>query len=100
MAQKRQLERDLSHARVTDFQDAPTDQVGVGSIVELRSPDGTSSRYTVLGAWDGDPVNHVISYKTPLGASLLGKKPGDTVKVKSATAEEDHVIAGISRYVG
>ena len=40
-------------------------------------------RYTVLGLWDGDPDHHIISYKTPLGLALLGKKPGDHVKVKS-----------------
>ncbi len=45
MAHKTQLERDLSRARVTDFKDALTDQVGVGSIVELR--DQTGSRHAL-----------------------------------------------------
>jgi transcription elongation factor GreA len=100
MAQKSQLERDLGRARITDFTDASTDQISVGSVVELR--EGATDKaigYTVLGLWDGDPENHIISYKTPLGLALLGKKPGDHVKVKSGGAEHDYSVTGISRYV-
>ena len=99
MAQKSQLERELQRARVTDFKDAPTDQVGIGSIIELRHEDGTATRYTVLGAWDGDPANHIISYKTPLGAALLGRKVGETVRVKTTGAEEAHTVVSVNRYV-
>jgi transcription elongation factor GreA len=98
MSHKRQLERELAHARITDFKDASVDQVSVGSVVEVRIPDGTTSRYTILGVWDGDPEHHVISYKTPLGAALMGKRPGETVKVKSGTTEESYSLVSIARY--
>lgn len=99
MAQKTNLEKDLGRARVTDFKDATTDQVGVGTIVEVKaSATGTAATYTILGAWDGDPDNHIISYKTAFGAALLGKKPGDVVKVKSGGTEEDYTIVNITRY--
>jgi transcription elongation factor GreA len=98
MAQKSQLERELARARVTDFKDAAADQVGVGTIVEVRTPAGSATKYTILGAWDGDPEQQVISYKTPLGAALLGKRPGDTVKVKTGTTEESYSILSIARY--
>jgi transcription elongation factor GreA len=99
MAQKSQLERDLARARVTDFKEATADLVGVGSIVEVRAPDGTQVRYTLLGAWDGDPENHILSYKTPLGAALLGKKAGDSVKLKTGGAEETYTILSLARHV-
>ncbi len=99
MAQKSQLERDLARARVTDFKEASTDQVGAGTIVEVRNvANGNTTTYSILGAWDGDPDKHIISYKTALGAALLGKKPGDTVKVKAGGAEEEYTILSISRY--
>lgn len=98
MAQKKLLERELSHARVTDFKDAPADQVGVGSIVDLRDQAGAPLRYTILGAWDGDPDNHVISYKTPLGSALLSRKIGDSVKVKTGATEETYTVVAIARY--
>jgi transcription elongation factor GreA len=99
MAQKSQLERDLSRARVTDFKDASVDQVGVGTVVEVKNnTTGNTTTYTILGAWDGDPDKHIISYKTPLGGALLGRKPGDAVKVKAGGAEEDYTIVNITRY--
>jgi transcription elongation factor GreA len=98
MAQKSQLERELARARVTDFKDAASDQVGVGTVVEVRPPSGGATKYTILGAWDGDPEQQIISYKTPLGAALLGKRPGDTVKVKTGAAEESYSIISVSRF--
>jgi len=100
MAQKSQLERELGHARITDFKDASTDQVTVGSVVEVKvGGSGKVANYTLLGAWDSDPTNNVIAYKTPLGLALLSKKSGDTVKVKIGTSEESYTISGIKRYV-
>ncbi|MFM8618912.1 MAG: GreA/GreB family elongation factor [Opitutaceae bacterium] len=99
MAQKAQLERDLARARVTDFKDASVDQVGVGAVVEVRNAaSGAATTYTILGAWDGDPDRHIISYKTALGAALVGRKVGDAVKVKSGAAEEEYSVVKISRY--
>jgi transcription elongation factor GreA len=98
MAQKSQLERELARARITDFKDATTEQVSVGSIVEVRVPDGTTSKYTILGVWDGDPDQNIISYKTPLGAALIGKRSGETVKVKMGSSEDSYSIVSISKY--
>jgi transcription elongation GreA/GreB family factor len=98
MSHKGQLERELARARITDFKDATAEQVSVGSIVEVRIPDGGTTRYTILGVWDGDPEHHVISYKTPLGSALIGKKAGETVKVKTGAAEESYSIVSIARY--
>jgi transcription elongation factor GreA len=100
MAQKSQLERELGRARITDFKDAATDSVTVGCVVEVKAGGtGKTASYTMLGAWDSDPTNNVIAYKTPLGLALLSKKIGDTVKVKIGASEESYTITGIARYV-
>jgi transcription elongation factor GreA len=99
MAQKTNLEKDLGRARVTDFKEASTAQVSAGTIVTVKSgAGGKTTTYTILGAWDGDPDNNVISYKTALGAALLGKKQGEVVKVKTGTTDEDYSIVSIARY--
>lgn len=98
MAQKTLLEKDLGRARVTDFKDASADQVGVGTVVNVKHSGGSATTYTILGAWDGDPDNNVISYKTAFGAALLGKKPGDVVKVKTGGSEDEYTVVSISRY--
>lgn len=100
MAQKSQLERDLARARVSDFKDATTEMVGVGTVVEVKNNvSGAATTYTILGAWDGDPDRHVISYKTAFGAALVGKKKSDVVKVKAGATEEEYTVVSIRRYV-
>jgi len=100
MAQKTLLERDLGRARVTDFSEASSEQVSAGTVVELRNVASSAlSTYTILGAWDGDPDNNIISYKTVLGAALLGKRAGEAVKVKTGASEENYVIVAIHRHV-
>ncbi|MEN9635839.1 MAG: hypothetical protein RL077_4243 [Verrucomicrobiota bacterium] len=99
MAQKTLLERDLGRARVSDFKDASIDHVSAGTIVEVRKVSSRqSSTYSILGAWDGDPDKNIISYKTALGAALLGKKAGETVKVKLGGADEEYTIVSIARF--
>ncbi len=99
MGQKTQLERDLARARITDFAEATTEQVSVGTIVDLRDvTNGRAVRYTLLGAWDSDPDNHILAYKTPLGQALLGKKVGEHVKIKIAGASHEYQVAGITRF--
>ena len=100
MAQKGQLEKELGRARINDFKEASIDQVSVGTVVDVRNlTGGKTSRYTLLGAWDSNPDKNVISYKTPLGLALLGKKPGDQVKVKIGGTEESYEIVSLTRYV-
>ena len=89
MRRKSELEQMLHRARGTDFSSADTSQVSIGTIVTLREVDsGQEESYTVLGAWDGDPERHIISYQTAIGQSLLGKKTGDRV-----TMNTDHGTA-------
>ena len=81
LSRKEQLEMDLARAQITDFSDAPSDVIGIGTVVELlqRSNDRITS-YSILGAWDSDPENSILSYETPLGYALLSKRIGETVK--------------------
>ena len=89
MRRKSELEQMLHRARGTDFSNPDTTQVSIGTVVRLR--DVASSKeesFTILGAWDGDPERHIISYQTAIGQALLGKKPGERV-----TLNTDHGMA-------
>lgn len=100
LARKNELEVDLSRARVTDFTEATEDNVGIGSVVELKEGSSGKSRlYSILGAWDSDPENNVLSYKTPLAQALLGKESGAKVTTEIGGNEEDWKVLKISRWV-
>ena len=99
-ARRANLDRDLARARITDFSDATTDSVSVGTVVDLeQGTTGKTHRYAILGAWDSDPDNNVISYKTPLGKSLLSHSPGETVNIEIAGEHEKWTIKKIERWL-
>lgn len=99
LARKALLENELARAHVTDFKDAPLDTVGIGSTVELEDSEGKSHRYSFLGAWDSAPEKNILSYKTPLAQSLLGKHVGDKVRTQIEANVEEWTVRKISRWV-
>lgn len=100
LARQSELQTDLMRAKPTDFTDAPSDAVGIGSNVTLSDTNsGESQKYTILGAWDSDPDNNVLSYLTPLGQKLLGKKVDDLVETEVEGTVTNWKIEGLSRWV-
>jgi transcription elongation GreA/GreB family factor len=89
-----EMERDLSLARGTDFSNVDTSQVSIGSVVTLRENQG-SSRYTILGAWDGEPEKGIVSYLSALAKALLGHKVGDKLDVPTEHGDRAVVIESI-----
>jgi transcription elongation GreA/GreB family factor len=75
---KDQLEREVGLARGTDFAGAPTEKVGIGTIVDFKYLDDSSEEtYTILGAWDGDIEKNIVSYLSEIAKALIGKAPGE-----------------------
>lgn len=100
LARRANLERDLERARVTDFTDATIDNISIGTVVELeQGTTGKTHTYAILGAWDSDPENDIISYKTPLGQNLLSHSPGETINIEIAGVQEAWTIKSIKRWV-
>lgn len=99
LARKGLIESELERARVTDFTDTPTDKVGVGSVVELAPAGGAPVFFTILGAWDSNPEENILSYKTPLAQKLIGKKAGETVETVVDGNKETWTIKSMSRWV-
>lgn len=79
-ARRAQLQRDISRAEVVDFAMAPTDVVGIGSVVTLEKDGKGRETCYIRGAWDSDPDKNIYSYKTPLAQALLERRVGDVVE--------------------
>ncbi len=71
-------ERELRNARGADFANAPTDKVGIGTVVDVEDQSsGEKETFTILGAWDGDLEKNIISYLSESAKSLIGKTVGE-----------------------
>jgi len=82
MRRKSELEAALHRARGTSFENPDTTQVSIGTVVTVREKtSGKEETYTILGAWDSDPDQGIISYQTAIGQALLGHRVGETVTI-------------------
>jgi transcription elongation GreA/GreB family factor len=88
---KAEMERDLGLARGTDFANPDLTQVSIGTTVTLTEVgDGRIDVYHILGAWDSNPDQNIISYKAAIAQALLGRKVGEQVEVP--TEHGDRVV--------
>ena len=84
MRRKADLEQMLHDARGTSFENPDTSRVSIGTIVTLRNAETNNEEtYTILGAWDGDPDRHIISYQTAIGQALLGHEVAETISLNT-----------------
>jgi transcription elongation GreA/GreB family factor len=99
MRRKAELEQMLARARGSNFENPDTTQVSIGTKVTLR--DATTDEtldYIILGAWDSEPENRILSYQTAIGQTLLGKKLGDKVELPSESTGHQVEIIEIETY--
>jgi transcription elongation factor GreA len=96
MRRKTELEQMLHNARGTSFENPDTSRVSIGTIVTLRDEETKKEEtYTILGAWDGDPDRHIISYQTAIGQALLGREIGETVSLNTEHSTAQFTIVSI-----
>ncbi len=96
MRRKSELEQMLHRARGTDFSNADTSQVSIGTTAILRDVESAQEEpYTILGAWDGDPDRHIISYQTAIGQALLGKRRGERVTLNTDHGSATYEVVAI-----
>jgi len=99
MRRKADLETELVRARGTDFSGARTDIASVGTVVHATDlATSQPERFTLLGAWDSDPDNDIVSYLSPVAQALLGHKVGDEVEFEVHGVVHRHRLDSIEPY--
>ncbi|MDQ3849534.1 MAG: transcription elongation factor GreA [Actinomycetota bacterium] len=75
------LEERLRSATVIEASDVSTDQVQVGSVVNVKNEDtGESQKFTIVGSSEAKPPQR-LSNESPVGKALMGHKRNDVVDV-------------------
>ena len=91
------LQRRLKHVAVVDGKEQRKDRVFFGATVEVEDEDtGESLSFRIVGVDESDPKHGRISWQSPVGKALLGKKLGDSVKVKWHAGSRELTITEIS----
>jgi len=72
------------------------DDVSIGSTVLVAKADSLDAiRYLLVGSEEADPAKSKISYDSPLGRALLGRKKGEEIKVTAPKGEVKYKILDI-----
>lgn len=72
------LQEELNRATVFDPTTSTTAVVSFATIVTLHNNETNSDEtYTILGPWESDPENNIISYMSPFGNAIMDKKVND-----------------------
>lgn len=69
-------------------------KIVIGSRVRIHL-DGDDHDFHIVGTTEADPGNGRISYKSPLGQALMGKKIGDKVAVEAPVGKLIYCILEI-----
>jgi transcription elongation factor GreA len=77
-----QLQSLIQNAELIDEDGAhKSRRVILGSTVNVKSDDGKSQQFTIVGPAEADPRDGKISNESPVGRALIGKGVNDEIEV-------------------
>lgn len=77
------LQEEIDRAQIFDPTTITTARVSFGTTVTLKNDKtNENEEYTILGPWESDPDNKIISYMSPFGNAILNSKEGDSLSFK------------------
>jgi transcription elongation factor GreA len=86
------LEDRLSRAMVIDPTTLSGDKVLFGATVTLVDEDKKKVKYQLVGQTEADAKVGRISYNSPLGRALIGRRVGEEVEVSTPSGERYYAI--------
>ena len=92
-----QLEDLIARAEVINVPSLTGDNIKFGATVDFLDLDtDAKSHYTIVGDYEADINAKKISISSPIAKSLIGKKPGDIVEVKTPTGIKELEVLKVS----
>ncbi len=84
-----EMEQMIRYAKIIQI-DEKSNTIRLGHTVTfLEEATGIEETYKIVGSAEANPFEFKISNESPVAQALLGKEPGDVVKVSLPTGPED-----------
>lgn len=91
------LRKRLDKAEVVDPARQPKrDQVFFGATVTYAREDDSEVTVTIVGQEEADAAHGLISWVSPVARALLGKRVGDTARLRKPGADEEIEVTAIA----
>lgn len=93
-----ELQMTIENAIIVDDDSISTEEIGVGSIIEIKRVDGTQvEKLQIVGTNESDPLNGKISDESPIGKAALRKKVGEFFMVDAPAGTIQFEVLSISK---
>ena len=92
------LETTLAHAKVIEAKDLPNDKIYILSRVKLKDlKTGREFEYLLVSPEESDFEANKVSVTSPIGKSLLGRKPGESLEITVPAGTLHYKILDVTR---
>ncbi len=93
-----EMENTLANAEIVEDEYISTNEVGVGSTIEIKRSDRDKiEKFKIVGTTEANPAEGKISDDSPIGKAALKKKVGDVFTVEAPVGELQFEIISISK---
>jgi transcription elongation factor GreA len=89
------LEDKISRANIIDPATLSGDRIIFGATVTLLDDDEKPVRYQIVGPYEADARVGRISYNSPLGRALIGRRAEDEIEVTVPSGDRFYVVEKI-----
>ena len=89
------IEDKLARAQIIDPKEMSGDKIVFGATVTLLDEDDKPIRYQIVGQTEADANKGRISYNSPLGRALIGRKVDDEVEVSVPAGDRYYLVSKI-----
>ena len=89
------LEDKLSRAQIIDPKSLSGDKIIFGATVTMLDEDDKTITYQIVGQAEADAKSGRISYNSPLGRALIGRKVDDEVEVTVPSGDRSYLVSKI-----
>ncbi|EQB08990.1 MAG: transcription elongation factor GreA [Novosphingobium lindaniclasticum] len=89
------LEDKISRAQIVDPATLSSDKIIFGATVTLLDEDDKPVRYQIVGPYEADARIGRISYNSPLGKALIGRKVEEEVEVTVPAGDKFYLVQNI-----
>ncbi|HEY4118421.1 MAG TPA: transcription elongation factor GreB [Byssovorax sp.] len=94
----RYLTKRLESAVVVEPAEQKGDKIFFGATVDVEDDDGAALVYVIVGEDESDGKRRHVSWRSPIGRALLGRRAGDVVTVPRPIGDLELSIVAV-RYV-
>ncbi len=89
------IDDQLARAVIIDPKTLSGDKVVFGATVTLLDEDDKPVRYQIVGQAEADAKQGMISYNSPIGRALIGRKVDDEVEVTVPSGDKYYLVSKI-----